>query len=119
LFGNMLFPSHPSLPLEQSLVFMAESDQLCDRFRYHKHKLILVLAAMRHHRDRLQAEGYNVKYWEASDSSDDLSYEQKLLTTLEQHPTTEIHTYELDDHCLLYTSPSPRDRTRYRMPSSA
>ena len=28
----------------------------------------------------------------------------------------------IDDHhtnCLLYTSPSPRDRTRYRMPSSA
>ena len=24
-----------------------------------------------------------------------------------------------DDHCLLYTSPSPRDRTRSRMPSSA
>ena len=23
------------------------------------------------------------------------------------------------DYCLLYTSPSPRDRTRYRMPSSA
>ena len=27
----------------------------------------------------------------------------------------------VDQHigCLLYTSPSPRDRTRYRMPSSA
>ena len=25
----------------------------------------------------------------------------------------------LEDICLLYTSPSPRDRTRYRMPSSA
>ena len=24
-----------------------------------------------------------------------------------------------DDNCLLYTSPSPRDRTRSRMPSSA
>ena len=23
------------------------------------------------------------------------------------------------ERCLLYTSPSPRDRTRYRMPSSA
>ena len=23
------------------------------------------------------------------------------------------------ENCLLYTSPSPRDRTRYRMPSSA
>ena len=26
---------------------------------------------------------------------------------------------EHDDACLLYTSPSPRDRTRSRMPSSA
>ena len=26
---------------------------------------------------------------------------------------------EKDKHCLLYTSPSPRDRTRSRMPSSA
>ena len=25
----------------------------------------------------------------------------------------------LKEHCLLYTSPSPRDRTRSRMPSSA
>ena len=25
----------------------------------------------------------------------------------------------VDTHCLLYTSPSPRDRTRSRMPSSA
>ena len=25
----------------------------------------------------------------------------------------------LPERCLLYTSPSPRDRTRYRMPSSA
>ena len=28
-------------------------------------------------------------------------------------------TSELDKDCLLYTSPSPRDRTRSRMPSSA
>ena len=27
--------------------------------------------------------------------------------------------YQLDGRCLLYTSPSPRDRTRSRMPSSA
>ena len=29
------------------------------------------------------------------------------------------HTYQLRYDCLLYTSPSPRDRTRSRMPSSA
>ena len=35
-------------------------------------------------------------------------------------PQTEtVLTYEADYFCLLYTSPSPRDRTRSRMPSSA
>ena len=29
------------------------------------------------------------------------------------------HMMDWDDTCLLYTSPSPRDRTRSRMPSSA
>ena len=32
---------------------------------------------------------------------------------------TPIHIYPLGGLCLLYTSPSPRDRTRSRMPSSA
>ena len=31
----------------------------------------------------------------------------------------ECGVYSRCDGCLLYTSPSPRDRTRYRMPSSA
>ena len=30
-----------------------------------------------------------------------------------------IRVKDLTDDCLLYTSPSPRDRTRSRMPSSA
>ena len=32
---------------------------------------------------------------------------------------THIYRYEGGGTCLLYTSPSPRDRTRSRMPSSA
>ena len=32
---------------------------------------------------------------------------------------TEEDQQEIIDACLLYTSPSPRDRTRSRMPSSA
>ena len=34
-------------------------------------------------------------------------------------PGIEPQNHEQRDHCLLYTSPSPRDRTRSRMPSSA
>ena len=32
---------------------------------------------------------------------------------------TFLQTQNIDSTCLLYTSPSPRDRTRSRMPSSA
>ena len=32
---------------------------------------------------------------------------------------SEIYFFKNNDGCLLYTSPSPRDRTRSRMPSSA
>ena len=47
-----------------------------------------------------------------------------IVRQLESENQVEIHTrsrQELDlrDSCLLYTSPSPRDRTRSRMPSSA
>ena len=35
-----------------------------------------------------------------------------------QYKTQQIYN-TLNRHCLLYTSPSPRDRTRSRMPSSA
>ena len=34
-------------------------------------------------------------------------------------PDLDTVMYTLGDGCLLYTSPSPRDRTRSRMPSSA
>ena len=36
----------------------------------------------------------------------------------ETHPLGE-QLHKMDEVCLLYTSPSPRDRTRSRMPSSA
>ena len=59
------------------------------------------------------------------------STEQKVLKLLQtQYPSARIldgYCKEMDifvpetgkGYCLLYTSPSPRDRTRSRMPSSA
>ena len=44
----------------------------------------------------------------------DICYE-----AIHQYDMIMIHFYLYDSTCLLYTSPSPRDRTRSRMPSSA
>ena len=46
-------------------------------------------------------------------------YESYHDWTLEAEEYLDREDYVDDDGCLLYTSPSPRDRTRSRMPSSA
>ena len=47
--------------------------------------------------------------------SQNLNITRKELEQKNQYKDLDI----LEDTCLLYTSPSPRDRTRSRMPSSA
>ena len=44
---------------------------------------------------------------------------QSLLATRFRYHDMEAALKDLDDVCLLYTSPSPRDATLSRMPSSA
>ena len=55
----------------------------------------------------------------SSDCSLQLDYMKlESLVIVDQHAT--VNTFSgLVHTCLLYTSPSPRDRTRSRMPSSA
>jgi len=45
--------------------------------------------------------------------------EEDLKQTNITQPAVFVHSIAKAEACLLYTSPSPRDRTRSRMPSSA
>ena len=47
-----------------------------------------------------------------------LHMRDQLIRAVSAHATGEIEKHKANV-CLLYTSPSPRDRTRTRMPSSA
>ena len=57
--------------------------------------------------------------WYMSRLMEDEDVQQKMEDI--QNGEGDASEYGFDDHegCLLYTSPSPRDRTRSRMPSSA
>ena len=67
--------------------------------------------------DGLQIEVGVINHWE--NEVDGLKGDQDSLNEYyRQFPRTEQHAFR-DETCLLYTSPSPRDRTRSRMPSSA
>ena len=53
--------------------------------------------------------------WEGLSISESAAYTLIASSILERYENNEID----NTVCLLYTSPSPRDRTRSRMPSSA
>ena len=71
----------------------------------------------------LMVYGYNripIVSWLKANAQEGLDHATKageLVTMLGGHPSLKIGS--LLETCLLYTSPSPRDRTRSRMPSSA
>ena len=63
--------------------------------------------------------GYSVEIPDkASDIHMNLRYQQQDCSLTLREGVEEYRAY-LSAICLLYTSPSPRDRTRSRMPSSA
>ncbi len=62
LFGDQLFSKDRIGRLRPDAIFMAESDVMCRRYRYHRHKLVLVLSAMRSKADELREEGFEVHY---------------------------------------------------------
>ena len=99
LLGNCLFPDHSKLkPGADDLFFMAEDVGLCSHFKYHKHKLVLFLSAMRSHRDWL-LEQWPVEYHEFTPDNQQHSYEEKLDITLKSNPEiSEIITYDIEDH---------------------
>jgi len=74
-------------------VFMAEDMDLCRRYRYHRHKLLLILSGMRSHRDFLQGR-HRVYYYEIEDSR---SYFDKLRDAVQQSKAEALAAYEPDD----------------------
>lgn len=77
---------------------MAEDAGLCTHYKYHKHKLILFLSAMRSHADEIEKD-YTVAYHTLTEASYNLSYEDKLRSTLDKNPhIKEVITYDIEDH---------------------
>jgi len=98
IMGNQLFPV-ANLPNKSDvLVFMAEDRELCTYYRFHKHKIILFLAAMRSYADLLARHGYEVLYFKLDDpEADQFSYEEKLATVLRAHPNAGLRQFEIED----------------------
>ena len=59
-----------------------------------------------------------IEKWSKQEITEDLEHVRDGLNIFKDKRGT-ISNHELSEPCLLYTSPSPRDNTTSRMPSSA
>jgi len=99
ILGNCLFPDHDRLnPDKNTIFFMAEDAGLCTHYKYHKHKLVLFLSAMRSHAEEIE-KNYNLAYHRLSNQNTEKSYEDKLKETIDSYADIrEIITYDIEDH---------------------
>ena len=99
ILGNCLFPNHGALGASANTLFvMIEDYGLCTHYRYHKHKLVLFLSAMRSHGESLR-KSYDLVYIQLSETSKTKTYEEHLQTLLKEHDSvSEIITYDIEDH---------------------
>ena len=95
VLGNQLFSPEESKDLSHVPIFMAEDEELCTYHNFHKHKIILFLASMRHYRDELLAQGRQVVYHELSSRAPKETYEDLLERHIKDQGVDQVHIYEI------------------------
>jgi deoxyribodipyrimidine photolyase-related protein len=98
VLGDQLFPEHcRKIWGERRHVFMAESWDLCEHFRYHKQKILLFLASMRNYCDELESAGYSVTYWKLDQNPEKKSFLDLLANHIRSEKITSIGHFQISD----------------------
>lgn len=96
LFPHQLFTNHPALAKERNVV-LTEDELFFRQFAFHKQKLVLHRASMRHYADTLQQKGFTVTYIATGDKGDNI---QGLVKSLKKNGVGAIHCCEPDDYLI-------------------
>lgn len=94
--GDCLFERHPFETGSDTIYFMKEDMNLCTRFRYHQQKIVLFLASMRLHANRLRNDELRVHYIRIDEYPGE-SYFDSLLRFVKEEEVSHISTYEISD----------------------
>lgn len=97
ILGNQLFPTRALKDHKDALVFMVEDPAACTYVRHHKHKLILILAAMRAYAAGLRASGFDVHYERIEDNPEQIPFIEKLRHVVEATGCVKLMHYEIED----------------------
>ena len=99
ILGNQQFPlQHLKKYKSSHQFFMAEVNELCTHFKYHKQKILFFLASMREYRDLLQENDYKIDYIKLDKKNNGTSYTDHLHRFLKKNnKIKKITTFEIED----------------------
>jgi deoxyribodipyrimidine photolyase-related protein len=94
ILGDQLRLDHPALSLarKEDYILMIESAARAQHLRYHKHKLILLYSAMRHHAEALKKAGHRVWYHKLEDHAG--PYQDALRRFVEEKKPQTLYVME-------------------------
>lgn len=98
ILGNQLFDPAKylkDLPANTP-VFMREDTELCTHFKYHKHKIIFFLSAMRKYAKEIKDFGLTVHY-EKLEATTTSTFDEALSAFLKKNKTTQLAFFEIED----------------------
>lgn len=76
---------------------MAESHELCTYYRFHQHKIVLFLAAMRRYAEELREAGHLVHYQKLEPRSKTTPYESLLQQWIRKNRIQRLRVFEIED----------------------
>ena len=97
VLGNQLFPLNHIQDFKSCHFFMAEDYDLCTYFKFHKHKLIFYLSAMREYKDALIKNKYKCTYCQLDGQKVNHKYEDKLELFINKNKIKKLKIFEIPD----------------------
>ena len=97
VLGNQLFPLNHIQDFKSCHFFMAEDYDLCTYFKFHKHKLIFYLSAMREYKDALIKNKYKCTYCKLDEQKINHKYEDKLELFINKNKIKKLKIFEIPD----------------------
>ena len=99
ILGNQQFPlKNISQFKDDHHFFMAEVNELCTHFKYHKQKILFFLASMREYAQGLKDNNFNIDYYQLSKKNNGTTFTQHLDHFLKKNKSIKkITCFEIED----------------------
>lgn len=97
IFGSQLFAPEHLKKNNINHVILIEHRELCTYYKFHQHKIVFFLAAMRHYSLELKQAGLSVTYLNLNQTKDFVDYISTLDSIYQKQKFSELVCYEVED----------------------